>query len=417
MKLSPQAKKYLADVALLAASQVILYFGVKFILSAHDPMKSHHRRRKAELEKRNISAAKGTPGAISERMKLQKRLKEAGLSEHEEVIAEEIVVVGEEEEVGFDNIGGLDTIIQALQESVIYPLIYPQLFATVTDGTSSPPKKNKLLGAPKGVLLYGPPGCGKTMLARALAKESGATFINLHVSTLTEKWFGESQKLVNAVFTLAKKLEPSIIFIDEVDSFLRERRSTDHETTAMMKAEFMTLWDGLASNDYNRILVIGATNRPHDLDKAIVRRMPKRFAIKLPNKSQRKKILELMLKDTKLDSTFNFDDIVDQTIGYSGSDLKELCRNAAIIPVREYLRSKTSSASASNPPSGTGGTSRQLVDFSHVNVAEIRPVRNSDFFKNESMDGMDGLVDGYDGLEGFAGVNGNNADEDEDELD
>ena len=108
------------------------------------------------------------------------------------------------------DIGGLDPIISSLRESVIYPLVFPELF------TSS-----SLLSAPKGVLLYGPPGCGKTMLARALAKESGATFINIAVSTLANKWYGESNKLINGMFGLARKLQPSIIFIDEIDSFLR----------------------------------------------------------------------------------------------------------------------------------------------------------------------------------------------------
>ena len=114
------------------------------------------------------------------------------------------------------------------------------------------------------------------MTAKALAKESGATFINLHVSTLTDKWFGESQKLVHALFSLAKvtfyilnsqKLQPTIIFIDEIDSFLRERKSNDHEATSMMKAEFMTLWDGMISTEKTRIIILGATNRPNDLDK------------------------------------------------------------------------------------------------------------------------------------------------------
>ena len=127
------------------------------------------------------------------------------------------------------DIGGLEPIISSLQESVIFPLRYPDLFAS-----------SSLLGAPKGVLLFGPPGCGKTMLAKALAKESGATFINIAASVLTNKWYGESNKLVAGLFSLARKAQPSIVFIDEIDSFLRERTKGDHEVTGMMKAEFMT---------------------------------------------------------------------------------------------------------------------------------------------------------------------------------
>lgn len=186
--------------------------------------------------------------------------------------------------ISFDSadIGGLEPVVASLRESVIYPLLYPNLF------TSS-----SLLGAPKGVLLFGPPGCGKTMMAKALAKESGATFINIAASVLTNKWYGESNKLVAGLFSLARKTQPSIIFIDEIDSFLRERTKGDHEVTGMMKAEFMTLWDGLLSGT-DRILVLGATNRPNDIDSAILRRMPKRFGIGLPNQEQRQKILNLV---------------------------------------------------------------------------------------------------------------------------
>lgn len=148
-------------------------------------------------------------------------------------------------------------------------------------------------------------------LRQALAKESKATFINIPISILVSKWFGDSNKLISALFSLAKKLQPTIIFIDEIDSFLRERSSGDHEVTGMMKAEFMSMWDGLTTNndavgefllplDYvltlvlQRILVLGATNRPNDIDQAILRRMPKRFNIKLPNASQRTTILTLV---------------------------------------------------------------------------------------------------------------------------
>lgn len=131
--------------------------------------------------------------------------------------------------ITFADIGGLENLITSLRETVIYPLTHPHLFTSST-----------LLSAPKGVLLYGPPGCGKSMLAKALAKESRATFINISVSTLTNKWYGESNKLVHGLFSLAKRVRPCIIFIDEIDCFLRERGKGDHEVTGMMKAEFMT---------------------------------------------------------------------------------------------------------------------------------------------------------------------------------
>lgn len=276
------------------------------------------------------------------------------------------LILPEDIPVTFESIGGLDGIISSLQESVIAPLCFPQLFSST----------NGLLGAPKGVLLYGPPGTGKTMLAKALAKESGATFINMHVSTLTNKWFGESNKLVAALFGLARKLQPTIVFIDEIDSFLRERASGDHEAMAMMKAEFMTLWDGLTSSN-DRILVLGATNRPADIDAAILRRMPKRYAVGLPDPAQRKKILAIMLSNVPCNSSFNLDEIVRKTEGYSGSDLKELCRNAAMVPVREVLRSQSGRESVERARinSKAGNTDANNLAMT------VRPLKNSDFFQ------------------------------------
>ena len=172
------------------------------------------------------------------------------------------------------------------------------------------------------------------MLAKALAKESKSNFISIRMSTIMDKWFGESNKLIDALFSLANKLQPCIIFIDEIDSFLRERNSNDHEVTATLKAEFMTLWDGLINS--GRILILGATNRPNDIDSAFLRRMPKKFNIKLPNDEQRLLILEKLLKDIKIN--FQLNELVPITNGLSGSDLKELCRNAAINSTREFIR-------------------------------------------------------------------------------
>ncbi|TPX34869.1 hypothetical protein SmJEL517_g02650 [Synchytrium microbalum] len=334
---SPQGKRWVVDIAIFAVSQVVLYFGVQFILSAANPLS----------KQRETSRQKSA--AVFKRM----GWKDLKLTEHEEIIASEIIHP-EDIHVTFKDIGGLDLIVDSLKETVIYPLVYPQLFSFAP----------ALLAAPKGVLLYGPPGCGKTMLAKALAKESGATFVNLHMSTLTEKWFGESQKLVHAIFSLAKRpeIQPTIIFIDEIDAFLRSRQSRDHEATSMMKAEFMSLWDGLATGSDMRVLILGATNRPQDIDKAILRRMPKRFSIKTPDPNQRRKILTLLLKDVSLDSKFQVEDVVTRTEGYSGADLKELCRNALMVPVRESIK-------------GLGMNVAQI----DVKSIRVRPVQLSDF--------------------------------------
>lgn len=152
---------------------------------------------------------------------------------------------------------------------------------------------------------------------------------------LTDKWYGESQKLAAAVFTLAVKVQPCIIFIDEIDSFLRSRSSQDHEATAMMKAQFMMLWDGISSSKRCQVVVMGATNRPIDVDKAILRRMPAMFKIDFPRKSERIALLQLILRNDRIANDVSLDHIADQTDNFSGSDLRELCRNAAMIRVRE----------------------------------------------------------------------------------
>jgi SpoVK/Ycf46/Vps4 family AAA+-type ATPase len=269
----------------------------------------------------------------------RRKKKEIVLSTYEETIASE-VVSPDEIPVTFDDIGGLDEIIEELREGVIYPLTMPHLYS----------KHSSLLTSPSGVLLYGPPGCGKTMLAKALARESGACFINLHISTLTEKWYGDSNKLVAAVFSLARKLQPTIVFIDEIDAVLGQRRSGEHEASGMVKAEFMTHWDGLASSTVDsgaqQICILGATNRMQDIDEAILRRMPKKFPVNLPNAAQRRSIFELTLRDTKIDRSvakngnpaFDMDALVRVSAGMSGSDIKEACRDAAMVPVREYIR-------------------------------------------------------------------------------
>ncbi|KAL8127762.1 hypothetical protein AgCh_014623 [Apium graveolens] len=241
-------------------------------------------------------------------------------------------------DVEFDSIGGLESIKQSLHEMVILPLCRPELFSG-----------GKLLSPQKGVLLYGPPGTGKTMLAKAIAKESGAVFINVRIANLMSKWFGDAQKLVAAVFSLAHKLQPAIIFIDEVDSFLGQRRSSDHEALTNMKTEFMALWDGFTTDQNARVMVLAATNRPSELDEAILRRLPLAFKIGLPDRRGRVEILKVILKGERVESSIDFDHIAGLCDGYSGSDLLELCKQAAYIPIRDLLNAEKRGLEPSEP--------------------------------------------------------------------
>ncbi|CAO3595058.1 unnamed protein product [Absidia cylindrospora] len=340
----PETRKYVAYVLIFVAA----YYAYNWLANTLDPSRTKRQETKAK----------------SSRILEKLGAKNLKLTEYEQIIATE-VIYADEIHVNFKQIGGLDHIIQDLRESVIYPLCYPDLFTS----------RSGLLGIPPGVLFYGPPGCGKTMMAKALAKESNATFINLHLSTLTDKYYGESNKLAAAVFSLAQKLQPAIVFIDEVDSFLRERQSNDHEVTGMMKAEFMSLWDGLTTGEDHRIVILGATNRPNDIDAAILRRMPKRFAIRLPTEAQRRSILELLLKDIKLSNTFEMEELVQRTEGCSGSDLKELCRNAAMIPVREIVRKEQ--------PKESEDASQ---DLTHLDIKVSPPPHTHTFICIEKMD-------------------------------
>ncbi|URE38827.1 AAA-type ATPase family protein [Musa troglodytarum] len=229
--------------------------------------------------------------------------------------------------VTFDDIGALENVKETLKELVMLPLQRPELFC-----------KGQLTKPCKGILLFGPPGTGKTMLAKAVATEAGANFINISMSSITSKWFGEGEKYVKAVFTLASKIAPSVIFVDEVDSMLGRRENPgEHEAMRKMKNEFMVNWDGLRTKDKERVLVLAATNRPFDLDEAVIRRLPRRLMVNLPDTTNREKILRVILSKEELAPDVDLEALANMTDGYSGSDLKNLCVTAAHCPIREIL--------------------------------------------------------------------------------
>ncbi|KAF0275794.1 hypothetical protein FOG50_03337 [Hanseniaspora uvarum] len=174
------------------------------------------------------------------------------------------------------------------------------------------------------------------MQLEQLATECNAAFINISISTLLSSYYGESSKLVKALFTVADRIKPCVIFIDEIDSVFKTRSDTDHEVTSKMKSEFLSLIDGLETD--GGILMMGATNRRTDIDEAFLRRMPKQYKIGLPDKEAREKILSLYIQNIPLDNGLSIKLIAENTSGFSGSDLKEICRNAINNMVKEYRK-------------------------------------------------------------------------------
>jgi SpoVK/Ycf46/Vps4 family AAA+-type ATPase len=227
----------------------------------------------------------------------------------------------------FSTIAGLQSIKQSLLD-LVWTIKSPKLLHHQDNPYSH------LVEKPPGILLYGPPGCGKTMLVKALAASTHIPCLVVTPSVLLRKYVGETNLQVRALFSLAQKLSPCVLCIDELDGLFRERSSTEHDVSRDLKTEFLQWWDGIASNGH--ILIVGATNRPFEVDSAVLRRMPQSYFVGLPNYQARKVLLSNMLESIPTSSDVRLHPLAAETEGYTPSDLTQVVRMAITTgPVRE----------------------------------------------------------------------------------
>jgi katanin p60 ATPase-containing subunit A1 len=228
--------------------------------------------------------------------------------------------------VRWDDVIGLNETKRLLKEAVVMPLKYPQLF-------------QGLLSPWCGILLYGPPGNGKTMLAKAVATECRTTFFNISASSIVSKYRGDSEKLIRILFELARHHAPSTIFLDEIDSIMGQRDSggggQEHEASRRMKTELLIQMDGLSkTNDV--VFVLAASNLPWELDAAMLRRLEKRVLVDLPSADARYSLFSSLLQPYA-PPAFPYEAAVNRTEGYSGADIKLVSKEACMAPVRRLM--------------------------------------------------------------------------------
>lgn len=241
------------------------------------------------------------------------------------------LILAEKPKVRFKDIAGLDEVKENIKEVIVYPFTHPEEY--------------KYFGvkAGGGILLYGPPGCGKTMLAAAAAAECDAIFVNLKISDIKDKYVGESEKNIKEVFNLARSYEKAILFFDEIDALAGERSGSQEGHERSLVNELLAQMDGLESKGSSRnSLVLAATNQPWDVDMALRRsgRFDSTIFIPHPDFEARKKIFEINLKNKPVEKSVKLETLAEMTKGYASAEIVDICDKSAKIPLRERIKGK-----------------------------------------------------------------------------